>query len=177
MLTRIQLSHLSAYTCPSCKAPLGIYHAYPVTPPTLLSQLTDSVPMHPTCALKAAPLLIAHAAERAEWLADDLHAAIIWQVNTSSKDVPSGRLFQRAPGDAMIHLHTPSKLRVFISRGPTPPEKLEHMRRASIEEVREVLKPTTMAAARAATTEEETDEIAHQIARLLRYLGASKKSR
>ena len=175
MLTKIQSDHLKGYTCPSCKKPLGRFHCYPVTPPTLLSRLTDTVPMHQDCARKAAPLLLEHAENRAEWLsAEEDHAAIIWVVK-SAPTMPSGRLFERIPGDWMIHLFSPHQIEFYISKG-TVPESVVQMQRPSYAEIRALMLPAVKAAMNAAKSEEEVDEIARAIAALHPYLPKAPKA-
>lgn len=147
MLTLIQKRHLRAYTCPACGNPLGRIHCYPVTTDTLISRLTDTVPMHPTCAQKIPDL-------------------IIWTVKTSSPKQPSGRLFERIPGDWFIHLHTPQKIDFFIPYTPEAPES--HL--TIYEQIRELMMPAIRRAREAATSEDEITEIARAIAALHPYL-------
>ncbi len=170
MLTKIQSAHLKAYTCPACKKALGRFHCYPVTPATLLSRLTDTVPMHLDCAKKAAPLLLETLIDRASWLSDDQHAAIIWVVKASSPSAPSARFFERSEGDLMLHLYSPERIDFYISTGSTVPETVEAMERPSYNQIRDLMFPAIRAAREAATSEEEIDDIARAIAALHHYL-------
>ena len=146
MLTLIQKRHLRAYTCPACGNPIGRIHCYPVTAETLISRLTDTVPMHPTCA-KAA-------------------GSIIWTVKTSSPATPSGRLFERSEADWFIHLHSPCFIDFYLPDGAQP----------SYEQIRELMLPAIRTAAAAAQSEEETDEIARAIAALHPFLPKKPKT-
>jgi hypothetical protein len=101
--------------------------------------------MHPTCALAAS--------ESARWL------PVIWTVKTSSPGVPSGRLFERLPGDWFIYLQTPERLEFHINDSP-----------ATYEQIRDLMLPAIRRARDAATSEEEIDEIARAIASLHRFL-------
>lgn len=152
MLTLIQKRHLRAYTCPACGNPIGRIHSYPVTTDTLLSRLTDTVPMHPTCAEKA--------------LSEFPDGLIIWTVKTSSPKQPSGRLFDRAEGDLFIHLHSPSKIDFFVQQGTENSEP----RTLTYEQIRELMLPAIARARDAATSEDEITELARAIAALHPYL-------
>jgi hypothetical protein len=147
MITLIQKRHLRAYTCPACGNPIGRIHAYPVETDTLLSRLTEAVPMHPTCAMKGLEI-VAEA------------AFIVWTVKTSSPKQPSGRLFDRAEGDICIHLQTPTSIDFYLPSGIRP----------TYEQIRDIMLPAIRRARDAATSEEEIDEIARAIASLHRFL-------
>lgn len=158
MLTSIQLRHLRAYTCPSCKLPLHRVHSYPVNPAALLSRLTDTVPMHGGCARFAAPLLMEDPANR---------VAIIYKVKSSSSTAPSGSLFElvAGSGDMHIRLHSPEEILFLV-----PGEEGTATRKATYQEIQAVMLPAIRAAHEAAETQEEIDEIVRQIAVLHRFL-------
>jgi hypothetical protein len=147
MLTLIQKRHLRAYTCPTCGNPIGRLHSYPVTTDTLISRLTDTVPMHPTSAHKA--------------LGATGDLLIVWTVKTSSPKQPSGRLFERLPGDWFIHLQTPERIEFH-----RPTENGEPV---TYDQIRETMMPAIRTARDAATSEEEIDDIARAIASLHRF--------
>lgn len=144
MLTFFQHRHLRAYTCPACGNPIGRNHCYAVTVDTLISRLTDTVPMHPTCARAAGD--------------------IIYTVKTSSSKVPSGRLFERSEADWFIHLHSPQSIDFYLPDGSRP----------TYEQIRELMLPAIRTAAAASQSEEETDEIARAIAALHTFLPKPK---
>lgn len=146
MLTRIQLTHLAGYVCPYCAKLLGRYHAYPVSPATLISHLADSVPMHLECAQKY----------------DELHGCemtIVWVVKSSSPNAPSGKLFEQTPGNWWIHLYSPERIEFYHAGKP-----------ATYEQIQEAVQPAANMAAEAATSEAEIEEIIRQVAKLHRYL-------
>ena len=151
MIPASLLALRAAYTCPWCRNPIGRLHAYPVTPDTLISRLTDTAPMHPTCALAASAA--------AHW------RPVIWTVKTSSPGVPSGRLFERSEGDWFIHLQTPHRIDFY-----QPETENRERRTLSYEQIREMMLPAIRTARDAATSEEEIDEIARAIASLHRFL-------
>lgn len=147
MLTLIQKRHLRAYTCPACGNPLGRIHCYPVTTDTLISRLTEAVPMHPTCAMKGLEIVTEA-------------AFIVWTVKTSSPKQPSGRLFDRAEGDLCIHLHSPQSIDFYLPSGTRP----------TYEQIRDLMFPAIKRASEAATSEDEITELARAIAALHHYL-------
>lgn len=154
MLTLIQKRHLRAYTCPGCGNPIGTIHAYPVTVDTLISRLTETVPMHPTCARKASDL--------------SPEVLIIWTVKTSSPKVPSGRLFERSPSDSCLHLHSPISIEFYLGGDLSS--------RPTYDEIRELVFPGIARARDAAQSEEEIDQIARAIAALHPYLPKKPKA-
>ena len=146
MLTPEKLLCLTRYTCPGCGAPLGRYHAYPVDLETLLSRLTEAVPMHLQCAQDLLGLQ-----------PDNLSA--IWTVKSSSPDSPSARLFNKAKGDAWLFLFSPDSLTLQIAG-----------RAASYAEVEEQMLPQVRQAVERAASPEEVSAITEQVAWLHRYL-------
>lgn len=147
MLTRIQLTHLAGYVCPSCAKLLGRYHAYPVRLPTLISGLADSVPMHLECA---------HSYHDLETSTD---VTAVWVVKSSSPNSPSGRLFERTPGEWFIHLFSPERIDLFRDGRP-----------ATYDEIQEAMLPVIKQALEAAGSEDEVEKITRQVATLHRYL-------
>lgn len=148
MLSKPQLEALGSYICPACKKPLGRYHAYPVKLETLLSRLTESVPMHRECAVQYHELAITQ---------DDVTA--VWTVKSSSPDAPSGRVFQPTEGDFWIHLQAPDSI-TLLANGKT----------ATYEEIFEAMQPHLREAKEKAASDDEIRSLQNQVAWLHRYL-------
>lgn len=146
MFTDHQLSCLRGYLCPACAQPLGVYHAYPIQLGTLLSRLTETVPMHRECAL-------AHHA------LDPEEITAVYVVRSSSPTAPSGRFFERLPGDFCIHLFTPHHIEIRAG------EQL-----ATYPQIHHAMMPHVAAALHACASDEEEQALGEQIAWLHHFL-------
>ena len=145
MLTAATYHHLAAFTCPGCKQSLGRYHAYPLTDPAaLLSYLTESPPMHLSCAEKA--IAAKHA------------TAAIYVVKAAPK----------APSAALVRLHPEDPatvcLRLFTA------DTIHFPLTLSYDEIRDWLLPAVEDAHHRSSSREETLELVGQIARLHAFL-------
>lgn len=153
MLSASQLAALNGFLCPSCQRPLGRYHAYPVPLETLISRLTESVPMHKECAEAYHELTQPQA---------DTDVSVVWIVKSSSPDAPSARLFAKDEGDLWLHLQTPDSI-VFRTLGQP----------STYEEIMDAMAlPLSEALGKAQGNEDEMTSLKQQIAWLQRYMPA-----
>lgn len=151
MLSAAQLAALNGFLCPSCQRPLGRFHAYPVSLETLISRLTESVPMHKECAEAYHELTQGHA---------DSDVSVVWIVKSSSPNAPSARLCAKDEGDVWLHLQTPDSI---VFRTLDEPSNYEEIMDA-------MALPLSVALGKAQGNEDEMTSLKQQIAWLQRYL-------
>lgn len=179
MLSASTLLSLRRYTCQYCEKPLEDAHTYPlIQPDQLISQTSEMGPHHLECARAQVEELLKR---KAVTLEDKPQIIAFWTVKASpsSSSARIIRLNDHDPDSATLHLFSPDSIRFdhTVCSRPFPRSTDRHLvtRPAGYEEIYLWMEP----ALRAATvngTEEQIDEITHQIARLLKHLPPRPKT-